>query len=354
MNALVDQAKTHTEDQTTGGGDYEDFLHPEGVTFARFVGYVEVGVREQKPWKGQPKKPCGEARFTFECNGPRSMRTIEIDGEEQTVPYLLRIKIAKKGGTKAGYVKLMRKMSYGREGIVNFGQMFDEPFMINIVHGKGKDRDGNDKTYANMRDADGNFTIGAAMTTDPLSNEVKRFDVPASVTDLSYFTWDHPTTEQWQSIFIDGERTVKDKEGNEVVESKNWLQRDIVTNASNFQGSPLEALLNGMQDLTMPSEDPGAGMVPDAEEMKMAAEKLEQEQAASMASKAIAAVAAEVLAPNASAPVDKATSPDTTASAATAVTVESEKPTDASTPTVDAKAKAIADAQAIIDKLMAG
>ena len=294
MNALLDQAKANTSDDTVGGGDFEIFLHPEGPTFARFVGYCEVGQRPQKPWQGQEKKPASEARFTFELNGPKSMRTIEIEGEEpKQVPTLIRIKLAKKGGDRAGYVKLLRKMAYGRDGITNYGQLLNEPYIINIHHGKGKDRDGNEKTYHNMRDAEGNFTIGAPMIADPLSGEVKKFDVPEAATTLSYFTWDNPTKEQWASIFIDGERTVKDKEGNEVVETKNWLQRDIVTEALNFQGSPLEAMLNGMSDLTLPTEEPVPNMVPDAEEQKVAAEKLAAEPISEdAAAKALAAAQA--------------------------------------------------------------
>jgi len=337
MNALLEQAQANTEELPEGGGEFETFLHPEGPTFARFVGYCEVGVRDQKPWKGQAKKPAPEVRFTFELNGPKSIRTITPEGEEPyQVPTLIRVKIAKKGGDRSSYTKLLRKMAYGRS-ITNFGLLLNEGFLITIVHGEGQDRDGNKKTYHNMRDADGNFTIGAPNMTDPLSGETKAFAIPEAVTTLSYFTWDNPTKEQWDSIYIDGERTVKDNEGNETVESKNWLQRDIATEAKNFQGSPLEALLNGMADLTMPTEDPNET-------------GLSKDEETDMATAAVAALAAKA---EASLAADAAALAALTAKAAEAETVN--KPVDVEKPAVnepvDEAAKALAAAQAIFDQL---
>jgi len=327
MNALLDQAKQHTADETVGGGDYEVFLHPEGPTLGRFVGYVEVGLRPQKPYQGQDKKPCAEARFTFELNGPKSMREITPEGEEPyKVPTLIRLKLKKLGGDRSSYVKLMRKMAYGRD-IVNFTQMLDEPFLIAIMHGKGKDRDGNEKTYHNMRDAEGTFLIGAPTRVDPLTNETTMFAVPESVTPHSLLLWDNPTKEQWASIFIDGERTVKDKDGTERTETKNWLQRDIVSDAMNFGGSPIEAMLNGMQDLTMPTEDP----------MTVATEA--KEDASETTADAIA---------EASLAADTAALDALTAKIAKAAL---EAPEEKAPDTADDAAKALAAAQAIFDKL---
>jgi len=250
---LLDQAKANEADHTQGG-DGGDFIAPAGLTMARFTGYVEVGKRKQKPWKGQPKADASEARFTFELLSPKNIRDIEVDGEKITVTDVIGCKVAMKTGDKASFVKLLKKMAYGREGITNHAQMLGEPFLINVIHGKGKDKDGNDKTYANMKDDDYNWQISAPVQTDALTGNVAQLPVPEATIDIRLLLWDTPTQEQWDSVFIDGDRTVKNEKGEEVTESKNWLQRDIVTNALNFAGSPLEQMLNGVGDLEMPGD----------------------------------------------------------------------------------------------------
>ena len=145
-------------------------------------------------------------------------------------------------------------MAYGRPGITNHAQMLGEAFLINVIHAPGKDRDGNDKTYANMKDADFNWQISAPMQTDALTGETTKLPVPDPTIDLRLLLWDNPTKEQWDSVFIDGDRTVKNEAGEDVTESKNWLQKDIVTNALNFAGSPLEQMLNGVADLELPGD----------------------------------------------------------------------------------------------------
>jgi hypothetical protein len=83
---------------------------------------------------------------------------------------------------------------------------------------------------------------------DALTASVTLLPVPEPTLPLRLLLWDNPTTEQWASVFIDGERTIKNEDGSETVESKNWLQRDIVENAINFSNSPLSAMLNGLSD----------------------------------------------------------------------------------------------------------
>jgi hypothetical protein len=91
----------------------------------------------------------------------------------------------------------------------------------------------------------------APVQTDALTGNVTLLPVPEPTLPLRLLLWDTPTKEQWDSVFIDGTRMVKNEAGEEVEESKNWLQRDIVTAALNFGGSPLEQMLNGVEDLEM-------------------------------------------------------------------------------------------------------
>ena len=94
---------------------------------------------------------------------------------------------------------------------------------------------------------DGVWAIGAPITTDPITNEVKVLDVPAATQDIQLLLWDSPTKEQWDSVFIDGEYN-KTVDGVTTTVSKNFIQ-GIAMQASNFQGSALEALVIGTDSL---------------------------------------------------------------------------------------------------------
>lgn len=63
---------------------------------------------------------------------------------------------------------------------------------------------------------------------------------------LQVFLWGKPTKATWDSLFIDGTVTRKNKEGDEVEYSKNWLQEKIAS-ATNYDGSLLDQLLGGMK-----------------------------------------------------------------------------------------------------------
>ena len=63
--------------------------------------------------------------------------------------------------------------------------------------------------------------------------------------------WDFVTKEQWDSIFIDGTVMRKKEDGTEEEVSKNWLQLDIMQKATDFEGSPLHDLLDGLGGLTL-------------------------------------------------------------------------------------------------------
>ena len=250
-NPLVAQANAVAEDQTEDTGGFERRLIPAGPALARFIGYVEVGKRPQKPYQGKAKPDCMEVRFSFELCGEQNQFVIGEGETAKTVRDVIGVKITKKMGDKAGFVKLLKKMAYGRPDKLNFGSMLGEGFLINIVHNPGKNQQGEDVVWANMKDESYNYLIGAPAQTDAITGATTIFEVPEPINPLRLLLWDTPTKEQWASVFIDGERTVK-VNGKDVVESKNWLQRDIVMEAVNFEGSPLHAMLEGLKETATP------------------------------------------------------------------------------------------------------
>lgn len=260
VNSLIAQAKASTENEDQTKDDSPDFDNgpaPVGYTPARFVGYVEVGKRHQKPFQGKEKPDCQEVRLYFELNGPKHRREVEVEGVKKTFTNMISIKLAKKTGEKASFAKLLRKMTYGRDSIKHMAQMLGEAFLIQIVHNTvAKTADKPERVYANMRDAEGTFLIQAPSVTDPITNETKPLAVNEPTQPIKLLLWEHPSQEQWDSLFIDGSRTVKDpKTGVETEQSKNWLQEDIVTGAVDFEGSALQALLGGLGDLNLDPQD---------------------------------------------------------------------------------------------------
>ncbi len=250
-NPLLAEAQAVAEDQTEDTGGFERRLIPAGPSLARFIGYVEVGKRPQKPYQGKAKPDCMEVRFSFELCGANNQYTIGEGDDAKTVRDVIGIKITKKMGDKAGFVKLLKKMTYGRPDRLNFGSMLGEGFLINIVHNPGKDKEGNDVIWANMKDENFNYLIGAPAQTDAITGATTVFDVPEAINPLRLLLWDAPSQAQWDSVFIDGERTVK-VNGVDTVESKNWLQRDIVQEAVNFDGSPIHQMLAGLTEAATP------------------------------------------------------------------------------------------------------
>ena len=265
INALVAQAKSAVdtlEDQTEvrSGGDFEYEAPAAGYTTARFIGYVELGRRKQAPYLGQQKPDADVVRLDFELNGQKHIREIDVGGVKKQVTNRVSIMLTKKLNDRASFTKLFKKMTYGRDGIKHMVQMLDEPFIIQIVHNT-KEKDGKKRTYANMRDADGNFLIQAPVLLDPLAGTSTPVPVPATTQPHRVLLWDAPTKEQWDSLFIDGTRTVKDDKGQEREVSKNWLQEEIVQLAVNFDGSPLQMLLSGVGNLDL-SPEPSAPAAP--------------------------------------------------------------------------------------------
>lgn len=248
-------AQTEDQTETKTGGDFEYTPAPAGVGVARFVEYIELGMAKQKPYQGKPKADAEMVRLTFELLSAKNIREIEVDGVKRKVADRITLTLNKNFGEKAKFKKLFNKMVYGRDGIKHFAQMLGQPFLVTITH--NKDEKDEKKVYANLNDAEGNYLIGAprmqTKDADPLAGTPAEFadissKVPEALTPLRIFLWDNPTKETWDSLFIDGTRTVKDDKGVEKEVSKNWLQERIKS-ATNYGGSALEQLLAGVADL---------------------------------------------------------------------------------------------------------
>lgn len=242
---------------TTGGFD---FVPPvEGVTILRFVEYIEIGAQPQKPFQGKAKPDNLETFLGFELLHPKHIQEYtDAAGITQKVPHFVRVRIAVKTGDKARYKKLLNKMAYGRD-IKHMAQMLGEGFIADIFHYKPDDK----RVYANL-DKDGEWSLRAPFSVDPLTEAKTAIPIPQPTKPLRIFLWKRPTPETWASLYIDGTRTVKTEGAPDKEVSKNWLQ-ELIGKAKDYSGSALEAMLNNLGGLSVdtPAGESVSGTTPD-------------------------------------------------------------------------------------------
>lgn len=242
MNALIQEAQSvDAGDQTQVKSNTFKWEPPaEGRTIARFVGYVEIGVRKQRPFKGEPKPDCMEALIYFELLGKKHAKEIEVDGVKKTIYPVHRERVKVMSSERSSFFKLFKAMDYGR-GKIHMKDMLGEAFLLDLKHTvKGE------RTYVNL------YHAGIWAVSAPLDMEGEPVAAPEATSPFKLLLWNAPSELQWESIFIDGTRTAKDEDGNEVEVSNNRIQNDIIENAVNFAGSAVEAIhnkANNMLDL---------------------------------------------------------------------------------------------------------
>lgn len=242
------------EDQTkVQSFEYET---PEaGPTYARLVEYIELGTHERKAFKGKEKAPSPKVRLTFELLGKRHLKEITVGGVKKTVGQTISVTWDKIINEKSKFYKLLSRLQAAvpaKAQKTHMATFLNEAVKFKIVHaevGEGADK----KTYANI-DWD---SIDAPMYQDEDENLLP-YKVPAATVPIKLFLFDKPNKATWDSLFIDGEREVKDDKGNTKTVSKNFIQIKILS-ALNFSGSALESLLitgGDMPDLTKEADVP--------------------------------------------------------------------------------------------------
>ena len=268
----IEETADHTV--TTEGGDFEYTLPPAGVTVGRFLSYIELGVHPQGEYQGKKKPDAEVVRLMFELLSPaKNIKEIDVDGGKKKIADQIAFDVTIKLGEKAGFKKLFNAMLYGRQNIKHMARMLGEPFKLFVSHNASK-KDAK-KIYANLKDKDGVWGVSAPVTHDELAGTSSTIPVPEALTARKLFLWDKPTPETWASLFIDGTRTVKEEGKPDREVSKNWLQEKIMS-AKNYPGSPLEAMLAGVSELSIDPQ-PEAAKEPAKSPAAEATEALEKQ-----------------------------------------------------------------------------
>lgn len=223
----------------------------EGVRLMRFVGYYELGVHESsgkdsktgKPWKAKKNL----ARLIFELCGPNDDPR-EINGE--VTPNRVKIDVNLARSERSIGFKLFGLMNYKGDAKI-FPQLLGRVFIGEIHHnttGEGE----NKRTYANLRDKDGNLTVQPPLEKNARTGTVVDIsgECRPAVTPLGVFLWDYASKAMWDAIFIDGTY-------GEGGASRNVFQNEI-KKAVNFNDivdaiSGGDALALGLEDAERPA-----------------------------------------------------------------------------------------------------
>jgi hypothetical protein len=214
MSFLNKLAKIDTNQVASAG--FTKTKAREGVALLRLQSYLELGVHAPKD---PTHKPAKKARLVFELLHPDHMISgTKEDGTTYSFPGTLAVYVNIAGPTSR-FGKLFAKLNY-KGTAVHMSQLVGEAFLGNIIH---------NGDYVNLQNAEGDWTVGAPIHTDVMTNVTTAIQVPEMDKAGQVFLYDHPQLddadirEMWAGIFIEGTRT--DKAGNEV--SKNWIQEEV-------------------------------------------------------------------------------------------------------------------------------
>lgn len=270
MSDLLNYVNDETlEDQTEfTGGNFERELPKEGKHPARLVSYIEIG-KFASEYEGKAKAPADNVILVFELLGKDDVRTTD-DG--RTFANRMTLTLTKSFHEKSGYRKLFELMRNGDSNIKHMSQMLmTKAWLIGIEHNKSKD--GN-KTYANMKNKERGWLVYPAIREvfdeDGSVSETVKINVREAVSEPQLLLWDNPKAIMWNSIYIDGTYTRKDKDGNETEVSKNWIQERCME-AVNFEGSALQDMIAGLGEVAEEHQEDAKQV--DTKKTKKASEK---------------------------------------------------------------------------------
>lgn len=239
----IGNAAAEAEDQTQmkEGGSFERPVPEKGLAFIRLQQYIEIG----KQKSANPKyKDTERVMLRFELLTPKHMIEIEVDNEKKKIPLTIDVSIPK-GGKTSKYGKLFTALNHSGK-YNHFAQMVGQATAIaEIHHNVYKEGTKEEKTYANLTDAQGAWTIKPPVKEDPETGEVASYNIPELQGSPKVFLWENKGITDadyvtlWNELFIEGEYEAKD---GKPAKSKNWIQ-DTIAKGLTFKESRLFKLL---------------------------------------------------------------------------------------------------------------
>lgn len=211
----------------SGGGGR---LIPAAAYVGRLCEYTDLGTQPQE-YQGKAKDPAPEIRLGV------ALFYTDPENPADPAPYVLRpgsLTISR--NEKAGAFKAFAALNYKRDpNKKHFAQFLGEAFIFHV---------GVKKAKASGRE----YNVIEWDKTGPAVDALSRqpYAVPELPDELyRVFLWDQPTKADWDALYIEG----TNQEG----KSKNFIQEQILA-ALDYQGSPLQLLLEGATGLVQPAQ----------------------------------------------------------------------------------------------------
>lgn len=254
LSAIQEAAEqTNMNEAQTGGGDYTP--PAEGLVRLRLVGYIELG-KHDKEYQGKTSQK-DYVQLLFEASGPKH------PPREDGTPIMFSERMVKSQSDKAAFFKLFRRMNPSGSA-KHMAELLGKPFIATVIHnvtGEGDQK----RTYANLKDSDGVWTIREPFidNIDPETGESTRtqLNVAEPTVPIRCFLWDYATEDMWKSLFVDGQwdaRTDANGKVTQEARSKNVYQ-NAIKSAHDWQGSKMQELLFAGGEADIPdAEKPGA------------------------------------------------------------------------------------------------
>jgi len=258
---MTDFSKVSHEDtvqeEAVHGGGFVAVPVEDGPALIRLREVIELGM-VQEDYQGKPKKNLTrKMKVVFEAvHAANGSHAITKEDGTHVRNKDITLYLNKSFNEKAKYRKLFNKMNYNGAVPVSKGTrpsmhtFLGQGFLVDIRNNKSEK---NGKTYTNIDNESGEFTIRRAATpvTDPttgmLTGEVKDIAVPEMEGAQRCFLWESAVSDEvlkqmWDSIYVDG---TYEKDG--VEHSLNFSQLDIMNPEKNaaWEGSREQALLAG-------------------------------------------------------------------------------------------------------------
>lgn len=234
----VAQGTDMTKATTGGGGEYTP--PPAGPCLCRLIAYIEIG-KQKGTFKGVPNVK-DKVLLVFELTSKNHPVVVLDDGTK--LPTRITVELDKSLNEKSHFFKMFQRLNPTGE-FKHFAELLGKGFKAEVIHDKWTGKDNKEHVTATFKGAAG-YTVAPARVEDfEAEGGWRDLAVPPHISDLRCFLWDYADTEQWASLFIEGEYPERKNEKGEVIakaKSKNVFQ-DRIKLATNFPGSPIHALL---------------------------------------------------------------------------------------------------------------
>jgi hypothetical protein len=254
LNDIINQAATESADMSEASKGGGGATPPNaGVCIGTLVGYIELGRRLKKGYKGGADKKVRRARWIFELAGGSNPHTVTEEGAKIAKRVTVNTWLPEPGkqpSSKSAFYKLFSLLNTDKQAKIP-AQLLGKHFKLNISVEEFTNDAGELIKYGSIGNAEDGFRVSPASIeiTDPdtgmPTGEVRLIPAPEVISAQRCFLWDYANQQMWDSLFIDGEyeaQEAKDGKPAKPAKSKNVIQLDI-KEALDWVGSPMQVIL---------------------------------------------------------------------------------------------------------------